>query len=241
MKSKGKRIINNSIYNRTQILIQDPEFKKSIIKLKKGFTQLGCPIPKGGFKTEKEFEKWKDKYFKLRQDKTKHVEFYQGVFDEILKQNNLDLKNKTYRDFLISYLFFNKKEIESVRAYVKVTLNKKSKEEELYIRILPNTILDDIKKIWPIINKEKQIVFKSQRLKPKIWERRKMDIDIYNTWNKFKKIKLSERKKVYGPDARLEILVQRELGGKYGKLSFESIRQSVNRVKKHKKVTDKKS
>ena len=236
MKS-GRKIVHNLKYNKTQILIKDPGFKRAVSKLKKSFADLGCPLPKSGFETEKEFEAWKSKYFEHRKKKSKHTSFYEGVLDDILLENNLDPKDKFYGDFLRAYLFFNYQEPETVPLKIRVTLNKKTKKEELYIQIFPHTSQKDIENAWKVIEKEKLQVFKDQRIRSKKWERKKADIEIYNLYERFKKMTLKERREKFA-DPRMEAIIQKELGGRYGSFSYELIRRAINKVKKYKNVTD---
>jgi hypothetical protein len=239
MTKNNKKIVHNKHYNKIQILQKDLHFQDEIKKIKKGFVVLGCPLPKDGLKNEKEYDSWIENFFECRSKVSKHPEFFKESFRKILIENNINPENKFYNDFLKSYVFFNKKEPETTPIIYKVTFNKKIGEYELYLRIFPHTNKKDIDNIWNKIEKEKKILFSDENVISKPWTEMERDIRIYDEHIKINKLSLEEKLKRY-TDTREEFIIEKELGGKYGDLSYAVIRRAINKVKMYKKVTDNK-
>lgn len=228
------KIAYNNQYNKTQILLRDSVFKREMRKTKKNFYDLGCPLPKGGLKSEEEFIKWKEKYFHLREKKKQFTNFYQNYFQDILIANGIKPFDKYYNKFLENYLFFNKTEPEIKPLRVVVKYSNDKKEKELYIQIFPNTTKKDISNIWSLIEKEKKEIFKKEDIKSKKWECMNRDIEIYKRSEQLAKIPFKKRKEKYGAGAIYQI-IKDEMHDK-GKLTPEIIRASIFKVKKNTKT-----
>jgi hypothetical protein len=233
---KGK-IVHGPKYNRAQILIKDPLFQRLMARIRKDFVDLGCPLPKGGFSTNEEFTSWKDKYFKLREKRSKKTSFYEISFREILIENDINPNDKFYKEFLREHLFFGQHEPKTTPLEIKATFNKKTKKEELYVQIFSHTTLKDIEGAWKAIEKEKRQVFAGEKTRSAKWHRKDADIQIYNLSEQMKKVSLRERKEKYG-DGRIEEIIRKKMGSE--RLTYESIRRSIAKVKSYKNVTGRK-
>lgn len=229
-KKTNKKVIHNKDYNKAKILLTNSDFQKTIKKIKENFTYLGCPLPKGGLKSEEEFEVWKDKYFSCRKKKKQFTGFYGIVFYEILVKNNINPNDKFFNDFLRSYTFFNQKEPETIPLKAKVTFNKKTKDYELYIQILPQTTKKDVCNFWNIVKKEKKNIFKEKDLKYKTWEGRNRDLEIYQRYIQLSKLSFEKRKEKFGYGSVGKIILN-ELSEKFRRLTPEIIRASILKVK----------
>lgn len=243
MKEKGKKVVYNEDYYKTQILLKNKDFIKTIKKLKDGFKDLGCPLPKDGLKSDQDFEAWNKKYWSLIEIKIKAKkeipDIYNGVFYDLLKENGVDPNNDYYRNFLKRYVFFNEKEPNTVPVSYKVTINNKTKEYELYIRIFPHTTKEDIDSIWKLIEKEKKIIFKDKKVRSRAWQYMDRDFKIFDIYEKIKMLSPEEKRKI-SPDIRTEQLILKKLSSKYENISYETIRGAINKVKRYINVIDKK-
>jgi hypothetical protein len=101
---KARKVYDKDYY-RAQVMLKDPWFIEKINFLKKRFSYVGCPIPKGGFKTYKQFEKWSDKYWDIRRTMINSDE-YKFKINEITKgkikisSEEYDLVEKFKDDYL---------------------------------------------------------------------------------------------------------------------------------------------
>ena len=67
---KSVRYIYNDKYKKTKAMLQDEKFKQSIKNIKTIFARFDSPLPKGGFKDNAEYEKWREKYYLSRSNRT---------------------------------------------------------------------------------------------------------------------------------------------------------------------------
>lgn len=226
------KIIHDKYYNFTQILFENPEFKQAIRNIKSGFMLLGCGLPTDGLANEKAFQIWNEEYFACRKRRKKKPELYNEVLRQILKKFELDPKDKFHYETLRGILFFNKIEPETIPLYTKEIWNKKTKNQELYIRVFPHTTRRDINKAWPWIAKEKKITFKKTP-HPNEWTGQKRDLMINELSERLNKISLKSRRSTYGYTTISRIIIE-HFGDKIpGKLSPEIIRQAKYKVKKY--------
>lgn len=67
-----KKVINRTIYDqsyyRVQSMIRDPWSIEKISWLKKRFSEIGCPLPSKAFKSQKQYEVWRNKYWNRRNE-----------------------------------------------------------------------------------------------------------------------------------------------------------------------------
>jgi hypothetical protein len=79
-KRKGvtSRIVYNQDYYKAQALLRDPWFIEKVSWLKKRFNEVGCPLPRHGFKKYKQYDKWRDKYWDRYSEMGRSPEFISG-------------------------------------------------------------------------------------------------------------------------------------------------------------------
>lgn len=58
------RIIYSQKYHKAAAMVRDPWFKSKETWLKKRFAEVGCPLPKNGFKKYKQYLAWNERYWK---------------------------------------------------------------------------------------------------------------------------------------------------------------------------------
>ncbi|MFC1656082.1 hypothetical protein ACFL3C_04375 [Patescibacteria group bacterium] len=111
----------------------------AIAELRKKWT-----IPNKGFKKLRESEKWHIDLYK----KEKHREFNDDISILISKFRIIS----SFREGLTNYILFNK--ISSTK--IKILHRVNGKNEELYLKIYPDTEIKDIEGIWNLIKFHKQ-------------------------------------------------------------------------------------
>jgi len=79
MKNKDRKIIRDKYYYRFEALVQSPKFKKKIKKLLRLFEKFDCGIPKNGFKSWKEVEKWTEKLSKKHSQVLASKKYKEGL------------------------------------------------------------------------------------------------------------------------------------------------------------------
>lgn len=62
-RQKSQRVIYDQNYYKAQAMLRDPWFKKKVKWLTARFTEVGCPLPEGGFKKYAQYEKWREKFW----------------------------------------------------------------------------------------------------------------------------------------------------------------------------------
>ncbi|RJQ33041.1 hypothetical protein C4572_00090 [Candidatus Parcubacteria bacterium] len=81
-KVKNKKIKNRIIYTpeyyKMQAIIRDPWTIDKIAWLKKRFTEVGCPLPRNGFKHYKQYLAWNDRYWKRYSEMQRLKEYHEG-------------------------------------------------------------------------------------------------------------------------------------------------------------------
>jgi hypothetical protein len=76
---KQRRKIYDQNYYKAQAILRDPWFINKISWLKKRFEEIGCPVPKTGFKNLQQYDKWRNKYWDTRTKMYQDKEFITGV------------------------------------------------------------------------------------------------------------------------------------------------------------------
>ena len=234
MPKKNLKIVHDEKYDKTKILLANPAVQNKIRSIKKDFLNLGCPLPKGGLKTNEDYKNWHDKYYDCRNKKKEYSNFYVGKLDEILKENNLWAERTFYLQVLKNYLFFNKKEAEIVPTMTKVTFNKNTRKMELYVQIFPHTSQEDVINFWPIILREKKYAFAKNKTKNKLWEMSGRDIKICEIDQKLERMGVEERRRKYNHGSVATIILENSDLWGLGTLSPEIIRAARYKVKKKK-------
>jgi len=156
---------------------------------------------------------------------------------KILSLFNIMRKDKDYkkiRNFIIGYIFFNKKEYSEPLCELHMKKNEKTRELELLLRIMPYTKKEDITISWPLIKEAQQDLAQyKERNKPfKNFER---DVEIYHLYKKLRKNK--KYKKGKGENIYYNNRADQEVCSfvydKYGDdLSWEAIRKIVSNIDK---------
>ncbi|MFH1200980.1 MAG: hypothetical protein V1484_01475 [bacterium] len=104
-KSNKRRAIYTQDYHKAQVILRDPWFKEKISWLKRRFTEVGCPIPKNGFKKYKSYLKWNNRFWKHYSEMEKSAEYQEKVFEitggkKLISRQKYDQIEKFKRDFL---------------------------------------------------------------------------------------------------------------------------------------------
>ena len=228
------KIIHNQLYNHLQALLEDSDFIKHIIEIKKNFIELGCGLPPEGLKDERDFDNWLKKYWDCREKTKQHPEIFSEKIRQILLKNNIKKNYKDYFKAIRELIFFNKIKPETFPLYLKETLNKNTKNPELFIQIFSHTTQEDIKDSFDWIMKRKKEVFKNIP-GPKVWERKERDLWLNNIAQRLSKHPARVRKAFYGYTAISRIILEHFDDGRFGQLSTETINQALFKVKKYKK------
>ena len=198
------------------------EFKSKIFKITGGKNNWGI-------EEQKKIEKL---------EKKELPPVYGSDINKLLREYNINRKDKNYRkfnDFVIEYIFFNKREFSDTQLIITWKRNEKTHEAELFIKILPHTRKEDLEKLWPII-KEEQANLPKYKAKHKEYKNFHRDLEIYNIYKNFRKNPTSKYegyKCVLNKRADYE--TEKEICEKYGISSWGTIRNIVGNIEKLKK------
>jgi len=198
------------------------EFKNKIRKITKGKDRWGI-------EEQEKIEKLEEKEL---------LPVYSSAIDDILRGYNIKRKDKNYRrfkDFIIEYIFFNKREFTNTPLIITWKRNKKTCEAELFIKILPHTRKEDLEKMWPII-KEEQASLPKYKVKHKEYKNFHRDLEIYNIYKNFRKKPTSKYKRdKCRNNKRADYETEKVIREKYKISSWGTIRNIVGNIEKLKK------
>lgn len=91
-KPKKRRIIYTQNYHKAQVMLRDPWFTEKVDWLKKRFHEIGCPIPKNGFKKYKDYIKWNERFWKRYNEIEKSPEYGEGFLKITGGKNRLSME-----------------------------------------------------------------------------------------------------------------------------------------------------
>ena len=185
-------------------------------------------------------DSWGDKE-QSKIEKLQHEELppvYGSAIEDLLRRYDIGRKDKNYRrfkDFIIEYIFFNKREFTNTPLIITWKRNEKTREAELFIKILPHTRKEDLEKLWPII-KEEQASLPKYKVKHKEYKNFHRDLEIYNIYKNFRKKPTSKYKRdKCWYNERTDHETEKVIGEKYGISSWGTIRAIVGNIEKLKK------
>lgn len=158
-----------------------------------------------------------DKYLQLEKDILPPV--YGSYLRDLLQKYGFDPKDRKLHEFMIHHVFFGKTKYLEPPIEVVHKRNEKTNKMELFVKILPWTTRDDIVKEWKFIE-ENQEYYPEHIRKNKPWEFFERDYDIYQAYEKAKKMK-----KETGNKQRIDQIARSLLGDKYPRTDSDSIRR----------------
>lgn len=143
---------------------------------------------------------------------------YGTYLNDILEKYGFDRNDKKLHEFLINHVFFGHTKYLEPPFQIIHKRNEKTDKFELFIKILPWTVRDDIVKYWKYIEQE-QDYYPEHIKKNKPWEFFDRHYDIYQAYEKAKQIKKETRDK-----RRLDQIAKSLLPDKYKNVDSDSIR-----------------
>ena len=234
-KKKENPIYTNDYYRMAK-LTRNAVFKAKLKKLLENYEEIGCPIPKGGFKNHDQHIKWLntlfDKHEKMERANMEE-EFLPPIIgywrDDILTEFGFDPKNSKYTDFLDSYILFGKKNLEEYSFETRWIRNTETDKMELFIHVYPYTKREHVSKYWKHVVKEQEHM-PEYLGKSKKWETFDRDLEIYTAYEKLRSGRTEKRAEDFG--GALDQHVWSEMRKKYKKLKLDDVRRAVSRVAK---------
>jgi len=213
---------NDKYFNKRAEIESSEEFKDKICKITGSKNRWG-----------------RDEQDKIDELKDRELPpIYGEAIKELLIDRGVQRGDKNYdsfKDFVMQYIFFNKREFTNSPLIIKWQRNDRLKENELLIKILPNTRKEDLEKIWPII-KEEQKDLPNFKIKNKQYKNFHRDLEIYNIYKNLRKNPTSKYKKAKCPlNKRADYETAKIIREKYGISSWGTIRYIVNNIEKLKK------
>jgi len=250
--------ILDGFHYKAAMIIEDQYFKDLVAFLLSKLKSFGCPIPDKGFKDYKEYEAWRNLYWKIsesiqtsknyqtqlskiktekglksfRQDKLPPL--FKIYIKEIVNYYKIKEEyQKYFEEFFFNYIFFNKGYYPHPNFTISWKKNKKTNENELYVRVFGHTTKEDIVKNWDIIKEEKKLL-NGWLGKNKSRNDFKRDLEIYKfykTLSQDKDVKRGKEENIYRA-RRMDEKISAMMVDKHGDLTWENIRKIINRMKR---------